>query len=214
VCASRTWAWPRPSRCAAPRAAPAWTWAWLDELVEAATLHLTFTFSPALLPELSHLEVLLNDEVLQTVPVDKTLAGKPQSIELALDPRYFTDYNRLRFKLIGHYTLECEFPTHSSLWASISNDSYLDLKLRQHPLRDDLALLPAPSRPARQPPGGRDRGDQPRPAPGVLKASGALASWLGTLAAYRGNHFQVLQNALPTDRHAVVLATNADRPTS
>jgi hypothetical protein len=83
----------------------------LDELVEAATLHLTFTFSPALLPELSHLEVLLNDEVLQTVPVDKTLAGKPQSIELALDPRYFTDYNRLRFKLIGHYTLECEFPT-------------------------------------------------------------------------------------------------------
>lgn len=185
----------------------------LDELVEAATLHLTFTFSPALLPALSHLEVLLNDEVLQTVPVDKTLAGKPQTIDLPLDPRYFTDYNRLRFKLIGHYTLECEFPTHSSLWASISNDSYLDLKLRQLPLRDDLALLPAPFfDPRDNRPVDVTVVTSPRPAPGVLKASGALASWLGMLAAYRGNHFQVLQNALPTDRHAVVLATNADRP--
>lgn len=185
----------------------------LDELVEAATLHLTFTLSPALLPDLSHLQVMINDEVLQTVRVDKALAGRPQTLDLPLDPRYFTDYNRLRFKLIGHYTLECEFPTHTSLWASISNDSYIDLNLRQLPLRDDLALLPAPFfDPRDNRPVDVTLITSRHPAPGVLKASGSLASWLGVLAAYRGNRFQVLQDALPTNRHAIVLATNADRP--
>lgn len=108
-----------------------------DELVEAARLRLTFTLSPALLPGLSHLKVMLNDELLQTVVLNKEQLGTPQTVELDIDPRYFTDYNRFRFQFIGHYTTECENPNHSSLWASVSNDSTLSLSLRQ---------LPAPAR--------------------------------------------------------------------
>ena len=104
-----------------------------DEVVESARLRLVFTFSPALLPALSHLKVLFNEELLQTLVLDKDKLGRAQTVELNIDPRYFTDYNRLRFQFIGHYTMECELPTHTSLWASISNESSLDLSLRKVP---------------------------------------------------------------------------------
>ena len=74
-----------------------------DEIVEAARLRLTFTLSPALIPVLSHLKVMLNDETLQTLVLDKERLGTPQTVELNIDPRYFTDYNRFRFQFIGHY---------------------------------------------------------------------------------------------------------------
>ena len=184
-----------------------------DELVEAAKLRLTFTLSPALLPTLSHLKVMLNDETLQTIVLDKEHLGTPQTVELNIDPRYFTDYNRFRYQFIGHYTMECETPNHSSLWATISNESQLELSLRQIPLRDDLALLPAPffdprdNRPVHLP---FVYGN--KPSTGTLKASGSIASWIGMLAGYRGNQFPAFENQLPS-QHAVVLATNDNRPT-
>jgi cellulose synthase operon protein B len=184
----------------------------LDEVVESARLHLIFTLSPALLPGISHLKVYFNDEVLQTVAVEKDKLGAQQAVELAIDPRYFADFNRVRFQLIGHYTLDCETPNHTSLWASISNDSYLDLGLRQLPLKSDLSLLPAPffdtrdNRPLNLP-----LVYGARPSLGLLKAAGSVASWMGMLAAYRGARFEVLENTLP-QRHAIVLASNQNRP--
>ena len=115
-----------------------------DELVESARLRLTFTLSPSLLPTLSHLKVMLNNELLHTLVLAKEQLGKPQTVEMDIDPRYFTDYNRFRFQFIGHYTMECETRTHTSLWASVSNESSLTLALRQLPQENNLALLPAP----------------------------------------------------------------------
>lgn len=184
----------------------------LDELVESAQMRMTFTLSPALLPGLSHIKIFFNDEMQQTIPVDKDKLGSPQTVDIKIDPRYFTDYNRLRFQLIGHYTLECEFPQHTSLWANISNESYLDLSLRQLPLKNDLALLPAPFFDPRD-----NRALSlpfvyaTHPSLGLLKASGSIASWMGTLASYRGSSFPVLENQLP-QQHAVVLASNSQRP--
>ena len=183
-----------------------------DELVESARLHLTFTLSPSLLPTLSHLKVLLNDELLQTVVLSKEQLGKPQAVDLDIDPRYFTDYNRLRFQFIGHYTMECETPTHSSLWASVSNESSLTLALRQLPQRDDLALLPAPFFDPRDNRPVRLAFVYPNhPDLALLKASGSVASWMGMLAGYRGNEFATFEDQLP-GRNAVVFATDAQRP--
>jgi len=185
----------------------------LDEVVEAARLTLVFTLSPALLPHLSHLKVYLNDEVLQTIVVDKEKLGTSQSVSFNISPRLFIDYNRLRFELIGHYTLDCEMPLHSSLWANISNASYLELSLRQLRLSNDLALLPAPFFDVRD--------NRPLSVPFVyakgtslslLKASGSLSSWIGALSSYRGARFPVLENRLPTQQHAIVLASNDRRP--
>lgn len=184
----------------------------VDEMVVAAKLRLTFTLSPALLPGLSHLKISLNDEVLHTVLAEKGKLGVPQTVELPLDPRYFTDYNQLRFQLIGHYTVDCESPHHSSLWASISDESQLVLTLQPVALRNDLAQLPLPFFDPRD--------NQTVKVPFVLganpnrellKAAGSVAAWLGMLASYRGGHFPALANALP-DGHGIVLATNQHRP--
>jgi hypothetical protein len=183
----------------------------LDESVTRAHLKLNYTFSPGLLPELSQLKVFVNDEVLATVPAVKGKLGSPQTIELELDPRFFTEYAKLRVQFIGHYTLDCEYPFHTSLWAQISNQSSLEMTTRRLALRNDLALLPAPFFDVR---------DStrltvpfvlaPSPSADTVRSAGVLATWFGALASYRGAQFPV-SNQLPGG-HAVVLATNDQHP--
>ena len=184
----------------------------LDETVVAARLKLNYTFSPSLLPELSQLKVLIDDQPLATVVAQKGAMGSPQRAEIELDPRYFVDFAKLRLQFLGHYTMDCEFPQHTSLWASIGNDSTLELVKRRLVLRNDLALLPAPFFDARD---GR-RLELPfvfarQPSLATVKSAGVLASWFGALSGYRGARFPVLYDSLPK-RHAVVLATNTERP--
>lgn len=183
-----------------------------DELVESARLRLQFTLSPSLLPELSHLKVSFNDQLIQTIVLPKERLGQPHQVELEIHPSYFGDYNRLQFQFIGHYTLDCEEPEHSSLWAEISGESRLHLSLRRLPLKTDLALLPAPFFDPRD-----NRKVQvpivygSSPGQGEFKAAGAIAGWMGALAAYRGSQFSILQNQLPQGS-AIVIASNANRP--
>jgi len=183
-----------------------------DEVVMAAKLRLRFTYSPALLPQLSHLRVSLNEQVLAALPLPVEQAGREIEREVVLDPRYFTDYNQIRFDLIGHYTMECEDPSHSSLWTTLSPFSELELTLRQLELRNDLALLPAPF---------FDRRDNrrlelpivlpPQPSRNIVRSAGIAASWFGMLADYRGARFLVSFEQIPA-QHALVFATNASRP--
>jgi hypothetical protein len=183
----------------------------LDETVTRARLKLSYTFSPGLLADLSQIKVLVNDEVLATVPAVKGKLGSPQTIEIDLEPHFFTEYAKLRLQFIGHYTLDCEYPFHSSLWANISNQSSLELTTQRLPLRSELALLPAPFFDVRD-------GSQlklafvmaPSPSSETVRSAGVLATWFGALASYRGARFPV-SNQLPAG-HAVVLATNDQRP--
>jgi cellulose synthase operon protein B len=184
-----------------------------DEIVTQARLVLHHNWSPALLPELSHLRVSLNGVLLGTVPLPRNERGQPATATFDLDPRYFTDYNHLRVQLIGHYTLECEDPAHTSLWAVVHADSALELQVEKLALPDDLGLLPAPFFDARD---GR-RLELPfvfaeQPGMEALRAAGVLASWLGAQAAYRGARFDARINQLPQSRHGVVFATNAAAP--
>ena len=183
-----------------------------DEVITRATLHLTLTHSPAMLADLSHLRIRLNGETVAAIKLSKEEAGRAISRDIALDARYFTDYNHLRFDLLGHYTLECEDPQHSSLWASIGNRSELELEVRRLDLQSDLARLPAPF---------FDRRNTSHVViPIVLAASvsrasihaaGVVASWFGVQADYRGADFPVHLGTLPAG-HAIVFATNAQQP--
>lgn len=183
----------------------------LDEVVTKARLKLRFSYSPAMLPELSHLKLLLNNEVIGTIALPREQAGSEVLREIEVDPRLFTDFNRLEIHLIGHYTMECEDSMHSSLWASISHRSSLELGLKSLNLMNDMALLPAPF---------FDRRDNRRlelpfvfagaASPDALHAAAVLASWFGAQASYRSARFPALINELP-DRHAVVFVTNANQ---
>jgi cellulose synthase operon protein B len=184
----------------------------MDEVIVAAKLRLRMTYSPAMLPDLSHLRVSLNGQVLAALPLPREQAGREVEREVILDPRYFSDYNQIRFDLIGHYSLECEDPQHSSLWATISQGSELDLTLRPLELRNDLALLPAPFFDRRD----NRRVDLPivlpsTPSRELVRTAGIAASWFGVLADYRSARFPVSFTEVP-QQHALVFATNTARP--
>jgi hypothetical protein len=183
-----------------------------DEAVVGATLHLRLTYSPSLLPELSHLRISVNGVAIAAVPLPKADAGREVERSVVLDPRYFTDYNEIRFDLIAHYSLQCEDPEHSSLWATISPLSDLTLTTRPVELRDDLALLPVPffdqrdNRPLILPM--VFAANAPRD---VIRSAGVIASWFGMLADYRGARFPTGFDMVPP-QHALVFATNTSRP--
>jgi hypothetical protein len=178
-----------------------------DEVVTAAKLKLIYTYSPSLIFELSHLKIYLNGEVVATLPLEKELAGRSVTKVIDLDPRLFTDFNRISVQMIAHYTLDhCEDPYHSALWADVSPDTVLNLTTSRVGLPNSLALLPAPF---------FDRRDNQRltipfvlpahvDAP-TLRAAGVVSSWFGALAGWRGARFPVAQ-APPADSHAIVLA--------
>lgn len=178
-----------------------------DEVVVAAKLKLSYNYSPSMLPELSHLMVMMNDEVIHVLalPHDKD-KGDANRTEFDIDPRFFTDFNKLKFKLVGHYTYKCEDPMHSSLWLEFSNMGSIELTLAPLTLENDLKLLPLPF---------FDRRDNANldlpfvfssnPSLGTLKAAGVTASWFGGLASYRGARFPVSLDQLPEGNAVVFL---------
>lgn len=179
-----------------------------DEVVVAAKLRIAYDYSPALIPELSHLKISLNERfaTVLALPKDK---GVGNSREIDIDPRWFFDFNYLRFKLIGHYTRDCEDPFHSSLWLTLSDAGRLELTLAPLPTVNDLKTLPAPF---------LDKRDNlpvslpfvfaSNPSLGTLKAAGVLASWFGHQAGVRGAQFPVQLNGLPDGNAVVFLQGN------
>jgi len=181
-----------------------------DEVVVGAKLKIDYSYSPSLLAELSHLKIKLNDEVAAVLPLprDKGVGNKR---ELELDPRLFSDYNKLNFRLIAHYTYKCEDPLHSSLWLILSNAGTIELTLAPMTLENNLKYLPAPF---------FNKGDartlnlpfvfSAAPSMGTLKAAGIVASWFGSLASYRGAQFPVMLNTLP-EGNAVLFMQGSER---
>ena len=176
-----------------------------DEVVTEARLKLLYGWSPALIPELSHLKVTLNDELMGTLPLPhENNTGQVSTVQL--DPGMFVDFNKLTLGFVAHYTRECEDPGHSTLWANVSNQSKLDFVIRHLKLPDDLAYLPAPF---------FDRLDNrklvlpfifpSKPSNEVLHAAGVVASWFGGLASYRGTHFPVVLDSLPAGNGVVMV---------
>ena len=183
-----------------------------DEVVTGVKLKLDFSYSPSLLTNLSHLKIMLNGEVAQTIPLPKETAGSALIREVSLDPRLVSDFNQLSLQFIGHYTLDCEDPFHSSLWMNVSNLSSVHFTVAPLSVVNDLVLLPSPFFDRRD---GR-RLERPfvfgaTPSTATLEAAGIVASWFGDLASYRGAWFPAHLNRLPDD-NAVVFATNDDRP--
>lgn len=184
----------------------------LDQTVASALLRLRYAYSPALLPDLSQLKIYLNEDLIATLPLNKADGGRNLVREIPLDPRMLSGFNRVRLVLIGHYTMECEDPTHSSLWADISPQSEIVTSTQPLALRNDLATLPTPFFDR------HDNRDQAipfvfgaQPSLAVVHAAGVVATWAGAIGDYRRTRFPVSVNSLPS-RHAIVFATNDTRP--
>lgn len=178
-----------------------------DQVVTGASLSLSYSYSPSLLADLSQINVMINDEVAATLPLPKEQAGKPQTQVIEIPPQMITEFNRLSLQFIGHYTMSCEDPKHSSLWARINNDTRLDIRVAPFALPNDLAILPLPF---------FDRRDDrdltlplvlgATPDNATLEAAGALASWIGAAKTRSRNaSFPAHFDDLPARGNALVL---------
>jgi hypothetical protein len=180
-----------------------------DEVVTGAVLHLIYSYSPSLLPATSQLKVLINGEVAATLPLPREQAGVTVARDVSIDPRFIAEFNHLNVQLIGHYTQQCEDPSNSTLWATVSNASSLDLTYASLPVKPDLAALPLPF---------FDRRDVRRlelpfvfaskPGAQTVEAAGIVASWFGSLSGYRGALFPTQLDSVPLSGNAVILATS------
>lgn len=115
-----------------------------DEVVSKALLNLTYTPSPSLLPVTSQLKVYLNDELMGVLPVTKEQLGQKVTTQIAIDPLYITDFNRVRLEFIGHYRDVCENPANSTVWLDVGRGSSLDLTYQSLKVRNDLSHFPVP----------------------------------------------------------------------
>jgi len=184
-----------------------------DELIVKAILHLRYVFSPALIPSESHLKISVNDEIVAVLPVGKENIGQSITQDVTINPLLFTDLTNIKFQFIGHYSHECEDPSHSSLWMQISGSSQLELSTIPLVLNNDLALLPEPFF------NKRNFNKQvvvpfvfsEEPKKDTLNAAGIISSWFGELAAWRGTRFPVSLKTLP-EGNAIVFVSNEDRP--
>lgn len=181
-----------------------------DQVITKASMTLRYAHSPSLIFEMSHINVFVNTELATTIPLTaESAAGAEHTFEI--DPRLFVRYNEIVLQFIGHYTYECEDPSHTTLWANISKTSSLTLETEPLNLANELNLLPQPF---------FDRRDQGQltlpfvfaeePTLDEMKAAGIVASWFGAQASYRGAKFLASVGELPNG-HAVVVTSGQSR---
>ena len=203
------------------------------EVVKTAMLHIRYHFSPGLLPDISHLKISLNGTLFATLPVTSRPAYVARSGDLTPEQKLaeqsslnvvrneqgamleatlpmpadmLVHNNELTFEFIGHYTFQCEDPSHSTLWSHVDNSSTIELAGALLPLQNDLSLLPLPFYDSAV----NLHPSIPivflsQPTPQALKAAGIIASYFGILSDYRPVHFPVtMGGALPTGNAIVI----------
>lgn len=178
-----------------------------DETVVAATLKLGYDYSPALLPDLSHLVIGLNGSNVALISMPQQGRNLGNLREIPIDPALFKPRNELLFGFIGHYTRMCEDPFHSSLWMTVNERTRLELTVvPARPGINDLRLahllfLQKDSPDPQLVPvmfGGA-------PGFGTYKAAGIVASWLGAESGSRNIDFRVVNGQLPPTNAIVLL---------
>lgn len=176
-----------------------------DERIEGLRLDLDFSYSAALLDQLSHLNVLLNGVVIQALPLKTPTTAPLSQAQVTIPLLDLQPFNVLELQLIGHYTMGCENPLHPDLWVKIEKSSKLVFDVQRLQLPDDLGLLPRPFFDSRDLHAQKISFVLGTISDKRLEAAGIVASWLGALATYRGTEFLVDPEGIPKRGHAIVI---------
>jgi cellulose synthase (UDP-forming) len=191
----------------------------MNQVVKTATMKLRYRFSPGLLPGISQLNVSLNGSLVAALPVNTppNTTGPDALLEatVSLPAELLVHQNQLTFGFIGHYALQCEDVSNSTLWARIDAGSTIELKGSLLPLADDLKVLPLPF---------YDDGSSSHPvlpivfitAPSTkaIEAAGIVASWFGALSGFRPMRFPVSIGTIPAGNAIVIAERGAQIPSA
>lgn len=179
----------------------------------SARIHVYYAFSPGLLPQISHIKLLLNGTLFATVQPAAGANGGSDARELEADfpipINLLVHNNTLTLEFIGHYTMVCEDPANTTLWARVHRNTYIDIRGDLHPPADDLKHLPAPfveqvitqptSIPVVFP---------TRPSLKAIQAAGVVTSYLGLQSESRALRFPVRVGDIPQG-NAILIAEDA-----
>ena len=182
-------------------------------VVRSARIHLYYAFSPGLLPQISHIKLLLNGTLIGTIQPTAGQSGgsdgRDTEADLAIPPGLLTRSNTLTFEFIGHYTMACEDPANTTLWARVHRNSFIDIRGDLLPLADDLKHLPVPF---------LDHSVAQRPSIPIvfasqpslkaIQAAGVVSSYFGMVSENRAVRFPVHIGSIPPG-NAIVVAENA-----
>jgi cellulose synthase (UDP-forming) len=181
-------------------------------VVKSAKIHIYYTFSPSLLPALSHLRLMLNGTLFASLPVPPGQtpgsAGKQEEAEFSIPAELLVRKNVFTMEFIGHYVMVCEDPSNTTLWARVGSGTYMDFSGAILPLSDDLKQLPLPFLDT-------DVIDSPRipvvfptaPSPKTIQAAGIVTSYFGMESENRPARFPAYLGAVPAG-NAIIIAEN------
>jgi len=181
-------------------------------VVKSARIHIYYTFSPSLLPALSHMQLLLNGTLFATLPIPPGQtpgsAGRQEEAEFSIPAELLVRRNVLTMEFIGHYVLTCEDPSNTTLWARVGSATYMDFSGDILPVADDLKQLPLPFLDT-------DAIDSPRipvvfptaPSMRTIEAAGIVTSYFGMESENRPARFPTYVGAVPSG-NAIIIAEN------
>ena len=186
-------------------------------VVRSAKVHIYYAFSPSLLPQLSHLKLMMNGSLFATLqPAPGQMGGSDSheaEAELTIPPELLVHNNTLTIQFIGHYTTVCEDPANTTLWARVHRNTYLDIQGDQLPLADDLKQLPMPflDSPVIQPL------SIPivfasAPSFKAIQAAGVVSSYFGLISENRPVRFPVHIGVIPQGNAIVVTDSSENIP--
>jgi len=186
-------------------------------VVRSAKVHLFYSFSPSLLPQMSHLKLMMNSTLFATVqPTPGQLGGSDSHIadaEFTIPPELLVHNNTLTIQFIGHYAMVCEDPANTTLWSRVHRNTYLDIQGDLLPLADDLKQLPMPFLdPAVIQPLSIPIVFASAPSLKAIQASGVVSSYFGLISESRPVRFPVHIGAIPQGNAIVISDSPSNLP--
>jgi cellulose synthase (UDP-forming) len=191
----------------------------LTHVPRSAMIHVNYAFSPALIPQLSHLKLMMNGTLFATIQPEPGKmggsSGQDYQTDLPIPPGLLVHNNTLTIEFIGHYTLVCEDPANTTLWARVHSDSYLDIRGDLLPMADDLSQLPMPFLdPSVVQPPSISIVFPAAPSMTAIQAAGVLSSYFGMISDNRPVRFPVHIGAIPQGNVIVIAEDPASLPAS
>jgi len=188
-------------------------------VARSAKIHIYYAFSPSLLPQLSHLKLILNGTLFATIqPTPGQVGGsdsRDAEAEFTIPTDLLVHHNTLTIEFIGHYTMVCEDPANTTLWARVHRNTYLDIRGDLLPLADDVKQLPTPFLdPAVIQPPSIPVVFASTPSYKAIQAAGIVTSYFGMLSESRPVRFPVRIGTLPQGNAILIADSGSSLPAS
>ena len=179
----------------------------------SAKLHISYAFSPSLIPQLSMIKLMMNGTLFATVqPTPNGSGGSSTQIgeaDFNIPPELLVHNNAFNIQFIGHYVMVCEDPANTTLWARVHRSSYFEIQGDLLPLADDLKQLPLPFLdPAVVQPLSVPVVFASEPSMKAIQAAGITTGYFGMISESRPVRFPVHIGAIPAG-NVIVISDNA-----